>query len=252
MHYTIEIATADYRTTALAVEGGADRIELCAGLSEGGTTPSMGTIRRCREAFAVQLFPIIRLRGGDFLYTHEEMQVMQDDVRLSKDLGCDGVVVGMLTTDGQIDREALRRMVDLAYPMEVTFHRAFDRCRDPFEALEVLIEAGCQRLLTSGQQLTAPQGAGLIRRLIAAADGRISIMPGSGVRLENIGALALETGATEFHTSLRGREKSQMDFIHPAFASSEESYMNPFIDPGMVKALRNELDRLPAPTAGNR
>lgn len=239
--YVIEIATTDFNTTKSAVEGGADRIELCAALSEGGTTPSYAAVKRCRETFAVQLFPIIRPRSGDFLYNEDEWQMMRDDAKLCKDLGCDGVVIGALNADGSVPLKQIANLVETAYPLDVTFHRAFDRCRDPFEALEQLMEIGCTRILTSGQQPTAPQGVDLIARLVKAADNRIVIMPGSGVRQENVRQLAEATGAVEFHSSLRGKHRSAMQFIHPAFAQSEESYANPHINPADVQALRNAL-----------
>jgi copper homeostasis protein len=237
--YKIEIATADYATTKTAVEGGADRIELCADLHQGGTTQSYGTIRRCREAFDVELFPIIRPRGGDFLYSVEEFDIMLQEIGLCKDLGCDGVVLGLLNRDGTIDLKRTEQLINRAFPMEVTFHRAFDRCRDPFAALEELIRLGCQRVLTSGQRPTAPEGEDLIAELIKVAQDRIVIMPGSGVRKENIRELAQKTGAVEFHSSLRSRSRGGMEFIHPSFP--EEDYQSPFIDPAEVKALRSAL-----------
>lgn len=241
LSYIIEIATTDFTTTKSAVEGGADRIELCAALTDGGTTASYGTIKKCREAFNVHLFPIIRTRSGDFLYTDEEFEIMINDVKLCKDLGCDGVVIGLLSKNGEIDLKRTSKLIESAYPLEVTFHRAFDRCKDPFEAMEQLIEAGCQRILTSGQKPTAPEGIDLIVGLIKLANERIIIMPGSGVRKENIKELAEKTGAKEFHSSLRGRKQSAMDFIHSAFADSAESYTNPAIMPEEVKALRKAL-----------
>ena len=241
MKYIIEIATADFITTKAAVEGGADRIELCAALTEGGTTPSQGMIRRCREAFSVSLFPIIRPRGGDFLYSDDEYEIMLKDVLLCKQSSCDGVVIGLLRSNGDIDLSRTARLVEAAYPMEVTFHRAFDRCRDPLAALEELISIGCLRILTSGQQPSAPDGIELIAQLVTAASHRIVIMPGSGVRKENIRSLAENSGATEFHSSLRGKARSKMEFIHPSFAASEESYTNPSIDPEEVRALRKAL-----------
>lgn len=240
-NYIIEIATTDFTTTKAAVEGGADRIELCAALVEGGTTPSYGTIRQCREAFNTTLFPIIRPRGGDFLYTEEEFQIMLKEVKLCKELGCDGVVIGMLLSNGAIDVKHTEALVNAAYPLEVTFHRAFDRCADPFEALEQLIDIGCQRILTSGQKPTVTEGLDTLVELVKAADDRIIILPGSGVRKENIKLLAEKSGATEFHSSLRSSTKTKMTFIHPAFATSEESYINPYIHPEEVKALRNAL-----------
>jgi copper homeostasis protein len=241
MNYLIEIATSDFHTTQSAVEGGADRIELCANLAEGGTTPSYGTIRQCREAFTVSLFPIIRPRGGDFLYSDAEFSIMLQEVKLCKELGCEGVVIGMLNSDGTIALKQTAALVDAAYPLGVTFHRAFDRCKDPYVALEQLIEVGCERILTSGQQPAAPDGVELIAELNRIADHRIIIMPGSGVRKENIKMLAEKTGCTEFHSSLRGKEKSKMEFIHPAFANSAESYTNNAIDANEVEALRTSL-----------
>ncbi|MFL5772719.1 MAG: copper homeostasis protein CutC, partial [Flavisolibacter sp.] len=142
MAFIIEIATTDYYTTKCAIEGGAHRIELCAALSEGGITPSFGTIKQCREAFDIPLFPIIRPRGGDFLYSDSEFQIMKSDIGLCREAGCDGIVTGLLKNDGRMDIDRLIRLVELAYPMEVTVHRAFDRCIDPFEAMEQIIEAG--------------------------------------------------------------------------------------------------------------
>jgi copper homeostasis protein len=237
----IEIATTDLETTRSAVEGGADRIELCAALSDGGTTPSMGTIQRCRELFAVELYPIIRPRSGDFLYTEDEFLAMCADIKVCKELGCDGVVIGMLNQQGEIDKKRTAKLIELAYPLGVTFHRAFDRCVDPFKAMEELIEIGCERILTSGQQPTAPEGVALIASLHEKADARIIIMPGSGVRVDNIRELANKTGCQEFHSSLRSKRNSSMEFIHPAFAKSAESYTNPAIDAAEVKALREAL-----------
>lgn len=242
MSYLIEIATSDFETTRSAVQGGADRIELCANLAEGGTTPSLGMIRQCRESFSVSLYPIIRPRGGDFLYTEEEFTIMLEDVQRCRELGCDGVVIGLLQADGDPDYERTAKLINAAYPLGVTFHRAFDRCREPLAALEKLIDLGCERILTSGQQPAAPAGVELIARLQEAAGGRIIIMPGSGVRKENIRELAVRTGCNEFHSSLRGKKRGGMEYIHPAFAASEESYVNNAIDPAEVRALREALN----------
>jgi len=241
MSYTIEIATSDFETTRAAVTGGADRIELCANLSEGGTTPSYGTIYQCRKAFDVLIYPIVRARGGDFLYTEDEFDIMLRDVKLCKQAGCDGIVIGLLQPDGTIDADRTSTLIEVAYPLGVTFHRAFDRCRDPFEAMEQLIGLGCERILTSGQKPTAIEGIKLIGELNKAAEGRIAIMPGSGVRKDNIKTLAEETGCMEFHSSMREKTKSRMQFRHPAFENSEDSYSNNSIDEAAVKALRHAL-----------
>jgi copper homeostasis protein len=239
--FIIEIATSDFSTTKSAVEGGADRIELCANLAEGGTTPSYGTIKQCREAFSVSLYPIIRPRGGDFLFTKDEFEIMLQDVKFCKQLGCDGIVIGLLNMDGTIDIARTAALIEAAYPLGVTFHRAFDRCKDPFEALEQLIEIGCERILTSGQKPSVVDGIELVAELNKKAGERIIIMPGSGVRIENIKMLAEKTGCLEFHSSLRGKERSKMEFVHEAFKDSGESYMNNAIDAEEVKSLRNAL-----------
>ncbi len=239
--YIIEIATSDFVTTKSAVAGGADRIELCANLAEGGTSPSLGTIRQCRKEFDVAIYPIIRPRGGDFLYTNDEFEIMLQDVKLCKELGCDGVVIGLLNIDGSIDVTRTAILIEAAYPLGVTFHRAFDRCYDPFVALEQLIEIGCERILTSGQQASVVDGVNLVAELNKKAAERIIIMPGSGVRKENIKMLAEKTGCAEFHSSLRGKEQSNMQFIHEAFKDSGESYMNNAISVEEVKALRDAL-----------
>jgi copper homeostasis protein len=238
----IEIATSDYASSAAAASGGADRIELCDNLAEGGTTQSKAIILHCREKLDLQIFPIIRPRGGDFLYTADEFRIMMDDIRTCKELNCDGVVIGILNADGSIDVERSGRMVELAYPMEVTFHRAFDRCKDPFEALEQLINMGCTRILTSGQQPTALEGISLIAQLVKAAEERIIIMPGSGVRKENIAQLIERTGAVEMHSSLRTKVQSKMEFRHPAFGSESYEYFS--VKEEDVRALRSALSAL--------
>jgi copper homeostasis protein len=151
------------------------------------------------------------------------------------------VVTGLLKKDGSIDIKGTSLLIETAYPLGVTFHRAFDRCRDPFEAMEQLIQIGCERILTSGQKPSAPDAAELIGQLNKAAGDRIIIMPGSGVRKENIKMLAEQTGCVEFHSSLRDHVKSEMDFVHPAFAGSDESYMNNAINVSEVEAFRNAL-----------
>lgn len=241
MNYIIEIATSNFASTKAAVKGGADRIELCSALTEGGLTPSHGYLLHCRKTFQIPLFPIIRVRGGDFLYSEDEFEVMKNDVLFCRQANFDGVVTGFLAEDGSVNKERMSAIVKLAHPMQVTFHRAFDRCKHPFEALEHIIDSGCKRILTSGQQLKAADGAGLIQRLVAAAANRIIIMPGSGVRPENIAALAAKTGAKEFHSSLHQTVNSGMQFMHPAFAGEMGEYVKATVDPGEVQALKGAL-----------
>ena len=243
MKYKIEIATTDFAGTEAAVNGGADRIELCTALSEGGLTPSFGLIKKCREKFDLPIFPMIRPRSGDFLYSDEEYRIMKKDVTLCREIGCDGIVAGFLKENGSIDKKRISKIVERAYPMEVSFHRAFDRCIDPFEALEDIIAAGCQRILTSGQQLTAPEGAALIKKLIQAAKNRIIIMPGSGVNIDTIKTLVEATGAEEFHASMRSTINSKMKFLHPSFINPG-NYEHPGILEEEVRAFKNELEKL--------
>lgn len=239
----LEIATTDFETTRLAVEGGADRIELCAALSEGGITTSPGILQLCRDKFSLPLYPIIRPRSGDFLYADAEFEIMKKDISFCKQIGMDGVVIGLLLPSGKIDLKRTATLIDLAYPMGVTFHRAFDRCLDPFEALEELIELGCERILTSGQKVTAPEGINLIAQLQQTADERIIIMPGSGVRVDNIKELATKTSCIEFHTSLRDVSASLMEFRHPSFKESKESYQNPSITVEAIKKIKENLSQ---------
>lgn len=241
--YILEIATSDFESTSNAVAGGADRIELCANLGEGGTTPSYGVIKKCRESFDVKIYPIIRVRGGDFFYTEEEFECMLYDALRCKELGCDGIVIGFLNRDASIDTKRTAQLVETVYPLGVTFHRAFDRCIAPFEALEQLMNIGCERLLTSGQQLTAPEGAGLIAQLNTLAKGRISIMPGSGVRANNLLTLAAQTQCYEFHTSLRELKKSDMSFFPPAFEGNTEND-HYSINEAAVRSMKNILNTL--------
>ena len=209
----LEICCFNLQSAIIAQRAGAHRVELCADAAVGGTTQSLGVIKIAREKLQIQLYPIIRPRGGDFFFTEEELEIMMNDVLLCKQIGCDGVVIGMLKQDGTIDKKSCGQLVQLAYPLGVTFHRAFDRVADPQEALEDIIEIGCERILTSGQQPTAMEGAELIAQLIQQADDRIIIMPGSGIRSANITELAQKTKAEEFHSSARTHLSSNMQYI---------------------------------------
>lgn len=215
MSNTLEVIAFNIQSCLIAERAGAHRIELCDNPGEGGTTPSYGLIKAARAATTIDLFPIIRPRGGDFFYSDDEFAIMREDVLLCKQMGCDGVVIGLLNDDGSVDKLRTKELVTLAYPMSVTFHRAFDRTLDAFQALEDIIECGCERILTSGQQPTATEGATLIKALIEKADGRIVLMPGSGVRASNIKTLKKMTGAVEFHSSARTIISSKMRFKSP-------------------------------------
>lgn len=206
----IEVCANSAASCVTAEQGGAARVELCAGIPEGGTTPSYGEMVTARRATGIQMNVIIRPRGGDFLYTPAEMQAMLLDIEAAKAAGADGVVFGCLRADGTIDIERNRQLKEAAGNLSTTFHRAFDVCRDPFTALEEIIALGFDRILTSGQEASAPQGADLLAELVRRADGRIIIMPGCGVNEDNVAELARATGAQEFHMSARHRVESGM------------------------------------------
>lgn len=215
-NYKFEICANGVESCLAAQEGGADRVELCAGIPEGGTTPSYGEIKMARRLLTTtRLHVIIRPRGGDFLYTPLEVERMKEDIRMCRELGVDGVVIGCLNADGTLDMDANRRLVEAAKGMSVTFHRAFDRCSDPFLALEQLVELGVNRILTSGQQPTALEGIPLLRELNTRAAGRIIILAGCGVNENNIREIQRQTDVTEFHFSARVPVKSRMEYVNP-------------------------------------
>jgi copper homeostasis protein len=199
--FLLEIACYSAESAMIAQNAGAQRIELCDNPADGGTTPSFGVLKVARENINIPIYPIIRPRGGHFVFSETEIEMMRRDIVLCKQLGFEGVVIGILNNCGQIHYDITAKLTELAYPMEVTFHRAFDRTIDPFEALETIILAGCTRILTSGQVPCVQQATTLIASLIQAADHRIIIMPGSGIRSSNISLIAKETGAMEFHSS---------------------------------------------------
>lgn len=208
----LEICIDRVSSAQAAEEGGADRVELCAGLPEGGTTPSAGMIRMVRGAFPGGVMVIIRSRGNDFLFSEDEMEVMLHDIRVARDLGADGVVIGCLTAEGRVDRERCERLMDMAAPLDITFHRAFDMTRDRAEALEDLAALGIRRVLTSGGQADVPAGAGEIRALVEQAAGRLSVMPGGGVTEDNLAEIVRATGVREIHLSARHEVRSGMQF----------------------------------------
>jgi copper homeostasis protein len=211
--YKFEVCANSVESCVEAQRGGADRVELCAGIPEGGTTPSYGDIVMARKLLTTtKLHVIIRPRGGDFLYSDLEREIMLEDVRMARRLGVDGVVFGVLTSDGDIDMDFMRQLMAESEGMSVTFHRAFDVCRNPFVALEQIIELGCDRILTSGQMPKAEEGVDLLKQLVEKAGDRIIIMPGCGVNAGNIAKIAQITGAKEFHFSARSKHESGMQF----------------------------------------
>ncbi len=211
----VEVCASSAESCIAAELGGADRVELCSALSEGGLTPSAGETACARRAVNIALHVLIRPRPGDFIYSPTELAIMEYDISAARELGADGVVLGCLSEDGDVDTKALERLVRKADGLSVTFHRAFDMATNPFSALEKVIGSGCSRILTSGQSPTAEEGIPLLGRLVAAAGNRITIMPGCGIDESNIGRIARLTGAREFHFSAREYKPGRMKAVNP-------------------------------------
>lgn len=230
----LEIAVFSVQSAIDAIQAGAHRIELCENPNEGGTTPSYGSLVVLSKQQTVPVFPIIRPRGGDFLYTDTEFQIMQRDVLVAKELGFKGVVIGLLNSDGSIDKIRTAELVSLAKPMQVSFHRAFDRCVDPMQGLEDIIETGCHRILTSGQVPNVANALPLIKQLVDIASGRIIIMPGSGVRANNIHEILQQTGVMEIHSSARQNNPSKMEFNR---SSMNENLQSTGVDTDEIKMM---------------
>ncbi len=212
MNYKLEVCLDSAESAVIADKAGAHRIELCENLFGGGTTPSAGTIKITRRSVDLLVHVIIRPRPGDFCYTDREFQVMLEDIRYCKDQGVDGVVIGILKPDGTVDKERNARLMEEAGSMNVTFHRAFDVTPDPFQALEDIIELGCSRILTSGQEGAVLEGADLIRELVQKAGDRIIIMPGGDITERKLQRVIKATGASEFHIYLDREKPSAMNY----------------------------------------
>lgn len=210
--YILEIGTYSVEGAIAAQSGGANRVELCSSLPEGGTTPSAAAIELSRRKLSIDLNIMIRPRGGDFCYSTVEFETMEKDIEVAKSYGAHGVVLGILLPDGRVDVERTSMLVDLAVPMSVTFHRAFDMTFDPVSALEDIIRCGIDRILTSGQKDSAPEGIETIKKLVELAGDRIIIMPGSGINEHTVLDLAVATGAKEFHMSAKKRTDGKMEY----------------------------------------
>jgi copper homeostasis protein len=210
--FILEVCVDSLESAMAAERGGADRLEVCQNLFEGGTTPNAGLIRLIRERSKVSANVMIRPRGGDFCYTKEDYAVMEADVEIAKRMGANGVVLGLLREDGTIDVERTRDLIQRARPLSVTFHRAFDMSADPFGALEELIRLGVDRVLTSGQERSALEGLDLITQLVARAGDRIIILPGGGITERNVKTILEKSGAREFHVSGSMTVPSRMQY----------------------------------------
>jgi copper homeostasis protein len=242
---TIEVCVDSVESAMAAERGGADRVELCDNLLEGGTTPSAGAIAIAREQLGIKLQVIIRPRGGDFCYSDVEFAVMRHDVVLAKQLGADGVVIGILTSDGEIDVARTRELIELARPLSVTFHRAFDMSRDPYRALEQLIELGIDRILTSGQEPSVIEGLDLIAELVRLAGDRVIIMPGGGTE-RNIHKVVARSGVREVHVTGTTSVESPMRFRNQRVFMGGElrppEYSRLTTDPERIRELRAESE----------
>lgn len=243
----IEVCIDSVESALAAQAGGAGRVELCDNLFEGGTTPSLGMMQVARRALNIDLHVIIRPRGGDFCYSGHEMEVMMIDIEAARSAGAQGVVIGALQPDGRIDRTQTAALIGRARPLRVTFHRAFDMTRDPFEALETLIDLGVERVLTSGQEATAWEGADLIAELAARAGDRMIIMPGGGITERNAAKIVARAGVREIHTGGALTVESRMAFrnmrIGMGRALSEPEYSRKITDAGRIQAIARALSQ---------
>jgi copper homeostasis protein len=238
----IEVVVYNIASALNAQSGGADRIELCDNPGEGGTTPSVGTIEVVRKNLSIDMYVMIRPRGGDFLYSRYEFHAMKRDIAMAQRQSADGVVFGILRPDGTLDVDRCRELIQIARPLKVTCHRAFDMTRDPFEALEACIEAGFDRILTSGGTPTAAEGIETIAELVRRAQGRIVIMPGSGVNEDTVAAVVRGTGASEIHFSAAATVASGMAYRNERITGmggeSGREFMLRTVDPNRVREIR--------------
>ena len=243
----LEICVTSVESALAAQRGGAHRVELCENLSEGGTTPSYGMISVARKNLRIRLHVMIRPRGGDFLYNDNEFEIMRQDIAVAGELGADGVVFGILKTDGSIDTERTQELVRAAKPMHVTFHRAFDMTVDPLLSLEQVIDCGVDTLLTSGHADKAPEGTDLLKKLVEQAGQRIEIMAGSGVTAENVSALATATGAAAFHLTAKKNAASTMAYRKEKLFMGngrQTEYEWIIADESQVRQVKTALDAL--------
>ena len=245
----VEVVVYNIESALKAQDGGADRIELCDNPGEGGTTPSSGVIEIVRQNLSIDVYVMIRPRGGDFLYSNYEFHAMKRDIVQCQRLSTDGVVFGILTADGRIDKKRCQELIARARPLKVTCHRAFDMARDPFEALEDCIEIGFDRILTSGRETQAFQGAALIGELVKRAQGRIAIMAGSGVNEETVEGIVKTSAVNEIHFSAMVSRNSAMEYIQSKIATMGDQaggeYQLRTVDPNRVRKTR-ELAELAA------
>lgn len=246
--FEIEVCVASIQSVLAAAEGGADRVELCDNLYEGGTTPSIGTLIQVKEKVDIDVFVMIRPRGGDFLYDDDEMEIMLKDIEQAHIHGADGFVFGCLKADGSINSEQCKKLIEQAKGLPVTFHRAFDMCNDPYTALEQLKSSGINRLLTSGLQNKAYNGLNFLAELVQKSKNSPKVMVGSGVNESNIQEIAKKTKAHSFHVTLREDVESQMEFrkegIYMGGISQISEYSNKITSVVRLKKLIDSICQL--------
>lgn len=239
----LEIAANSLASAIAAQQGGAGRVELCVSLDEGGVTPSHGLLAAAREQLHIPLHVLIRPRAGDFVYSAAEFALMRHDIQVCRELGCDGVVIGALNADAEVDVAGCRSLVEAAEGMGVTFHRAIDAARAPMRALEQVIGLGCERILTSGAAASAEAGIEAIRAMHARAAGRIAIMAGAGLSRDNVATVAVRTGVRELHASARGWRRSRSPWHNAALQGLAVDHQE--TDAVEVRAMVDALAREP-------
>ncbi len=243
----LEVCAGDIESVWAAARGGADRVELCCALSEGGLTPSVGMIEEALTVEGIKVNVLIRPRSGDFIYSEAEMRVMIRDIETCRRLGVNGVVFGALTPDGEIDMEACRRMAQAAEGLHKTFHRAFDMCCDPRKAVKDIMQLGCDRILTSGQEVSAMAGSALIHDLQVEFPDMIFIAAG-GVIPSNVMEIAVDTGVREIHASAKTSVESRMLFRRKSISMGRagmDEYIRQTSDAETVRMIKDKLKKLP-------
>ena len=243
----LEICVDSVDSASASERGGADRVELCAGLPEGGTTPSAGMIAAVRKKIAIGLHVMIRPRGGDFCYSTDEFGIMQRDILIAKQLGANGVVFGILDTDGKVDNKRMRQLINLARPLKVTYHRAFDMARDLERALEDLAEVGADRVLTSGGKKSAVDAMPTLKHLVQQAHGRIAVMACGELSIANVKAVIAYSNVTEVHAGLGTAVTSAMKFRNQKIEMgtlTNSEYQHVVVTAHSVRELRAAIDSL--------
>lgn len=244
----LEVCIDSVASAVASERGGAERVELCSNLLEGGATPSAGMIARARQRISIGLQVMIRPRGGDFCYSPDEFDVMKQDILVAKRLGADGVVLGILKLDGTVDSERTRELIALARPLKATFHRAFDMSRDLVQALKDVIDTGADCILTSGGEPTALEGRSTLARLVHSANGRIVLMAGGGIRADNAQSIVAATKVSAIHVGLKAPVPSPMQYRNPKIsmgAAGEREYQRFVVLEAQVRSLKATMSLPP-------